>query len=241
MAAQLKAILVDVGGTLLPNGFEVTPSERAERAEALSAVLGAPLEQAVAIFDRVNADLLSSPTCTADAVVAGALAAYGCARTGDALKRARQALCVPLSHVVQPFDGAGFLLQGIRELGLACVVVSNTDLRDAEMYRRDFADFGWSGWVNTYVTSVDVGARKPDVRMFQTALGAAGAEPHQAVMVGNSELADIAPAVQLGMGAILVAVEEPPPVTTAAAACCVSLNGALELLCRWAGPVPPSP
>ena len=146
----------------------------------------------------------------------------------------RHALCVGLAGVLTPFDHADELFAGINALGLRCLVLSNTELRDAEMYRRDFTALGWAGSVDAYVTSVDVGFSKPDLRIFASALDVAGSRPSQCVMVGNSEHADIAPAIMLGMRAILVAIESPVPATTAADVCVTGLDQALQVLREWA-------
>ena len=53
-------------------------------------------------------------------------------------------------------------------------------------------------------------------------------------MVGNSEDADIAPAVRLGMRTILVAIEDPAPNRTAADACVTGLDQVLAVLRSWA-------
>ena len=52
-------------------------------------------------------------------------------------------------------------------------------------------------------------------------------------MTGNREDADIAPAVDLGMRAIRVAIEEPPPVRSAADAIATSLSDVPQILRAW--------
>lgn len=49
------------------------------------------------------------------------------------------------------------------------------------------------------VTPDDCGFRKPDVRIFRHALSLLGVEAKDAMMVGDNEAADIAPAAALGM------------------------------------------
>jgi len=58
-------------------------------------------------------------------------------------------------------------------------------------------------------------------------------------MVGNSEVNDIEPAVNLGMRSIRVAIEEPPPGRTCANVLATSLFNVARQLERWA--VRPSP
>ena len=49
------------------------------------------------------------------------------------------------------------------------------------------------------VTPDDCGVRKPDVQIFSHALSLLGVAPKDAMMIGDTEEADIAPAVALGM------------------------------------------
>jgi FMN phosphatase YigB (HAD superfamily) len=134
---------------------------------------------------------------------------------------------------LSPFHHAGELLAAIKDQGLACVIISNTWFRDAELYRLDFEAFGWGPSVDGYITSVDAGCHKPDERIFRMALQIAEAAPHRCVMVGNSEEADIVPALRLGMRAIRVAIEEPAPAVTQAGACLTSLDQVPDVLREW--------
>ena len=238
----IETVFVDVGGTLLPNGLPMTPAMWADRARALAEVLRSSGQAAASIIDAVGAEMAASPadaagdTPSAEAVIARVLAERGFARDPDTVRRALRALCAPLAGNLSPFDGAAELLSGIAGLRLRCLIVSNTTFRDAEMYRRDFEVFGWDGWVDGYVTSVDAGCPKPDERIFRLALEMAGSPPHRCVMIGNSEQADVEPALRLGMRAIRVAIEEPAPAETAANASVSGLHQALDVLEDWLAP-----
>ena len=80
---------------------------------------------------------------------------------------------------------------------------------------------------------MDLGFRKPSRRMFEAALTAAGCAPAECVVVGDSEVRDIAPAVALGMSSIRIAIENAPPPITAARAVALSLHHAARLLSQW--------
>jgi FMN phosphatase YigB (HAD superfamily) len=54
------------------------------------------------------------------------------------------------------------------------------------------------------VSSAEVGVGKPHPAIYERALEVAGVEPAQAVMVGDSPDTDIAGALALGIGAVLV-------------------------------------
>jgi FMN phosphatase YigB (HAD superfamily) len=63
---------------------------------------------------------------------------------------------------------------------------------------------GWAPWIDDAVTSIDVEHRNPARQMFDVRLRAARCEPGECVMVGDSEAADIEPAVVLGMRTLRV-------------------------------------
>lgn len=63
---------------------------------------------------------------------------------------------------------------------------------------------GLKGAFESITASCVVGCEKPDVRIFQAALTAMGAESHQAVHVGDQFLADVEGAKAAGMKAVLL-------------------------------------
>jgi putative hydrolase of the HAD superfamily len=146
----------------------------------------------------------------------------------------RRALCQPARAGVQLFPGAVQLLADIRRLGVRCVIVSNVQVRGAAEYWRDFADLGVAECIDKIVTSLDVGFRKPNPAIFEAAIRAAASDAASCVMVGNSEVKDIRPAVAMGLRAIRVAIEEPLPNTTAAHAMVDNLASVSDMLQGWA-------
>jgi len=229
----MDTVFVDVGGTLLPNELPSTAAILETRALALSAALGTEHDIASSMIETIDDALVAGPPGAADGVIAAVLAAHDFDNGASAVRKARDALCVPLSGNLSPFDYAGELLFAIKRQGLACVIVSNTTFRDAEMYRLDFDTFGWGGSIDGCITSVDAGCCKPDPRIFRLALEMAGTVPQRCVMIGNSEEADIVPALRLGMRAIRVAIEEPAPAVTQAGACVTSLDQVPDVLRAW--------
>ena len=139
-------------------------------------------------------------------------------------------MCLPALGRVEPFAGAKHLLAGVSSRGVAVVVVSNVMWRDAEAHRRDFDDLGLSEYVSGYVSSLDVGWRKPHPSFFESAVGVAGCSASECAMVGDSERNDIAPAHARGMFTVLVAIEGPPPETTVADHVARSLDEVREVL-----------
>src|SRR5207245_4602727 len=118
----------------------------------------------------------------------------------------RRALCAPASPGVALFPGAREFLEALRALDLRCVVLSNVQVRGAAEYWRDFADLGVAHLIDSVVTSLDVGFRKPHPAMFEAGVQLAGCAAGACLMVGDSEVTDIRPAVGFGMRAIRVAI-----------------------------------
>jgi HAD superfamily hydrolase (TIGR01509 family) len=230
---MLRAVLLDVGGTLWP--------EKLPPLAGIDPCLE-PLSQALPSLDSSTAlaairrylqqDDASLEQVTHRLVAAALRSLGGTPSEADAVA-VRRALCVPAVARTPLFPGAIELLTTLRNLGLRSVIVSNVEVRGAAEYRRDFADLGVAHLIDSVVTSLDVGFRKPHPAIFKSAILAAGCDATECVMVGNSEAKDIEPAVQLGMRAIRVAIEEPPPITSAADVILTDLGAVRQLIARW--------
>lgn len=103
-----------------------------------------------------------------------------------------------------PYPDTVEVLASLKTHGLHTAVVSNIafDIRPA------FRSAGADTDVDEFVLSFEVGAVKPDPRIFEITLQRLGVEPAEAVMVGDSEENDGA-ARDVGCGFILV---DPLPV-----------------------------
>src|SRR5439155_6987049 len=139
---MLRAVLLDVGGTLWPD--RLTAQVPDDRCLAQLARLLPTLEpaQALAALRAALREDDSGLAQTTHAVLGGALQRLGIA-CGDAdLIAIRRALCAPASPGVSLFPGAREFLQELRNLGLRCVVLSNVQVRGESEYWRDFGDLG---------------------------------------------------------------------------------------------------
>ena len=231
---MLRAVLMDVGGTLWPD--RLTGRLADEHCLARLAALVPELNAAaclVALRDALRADDRSLVQDT-HAVLAMALHSLGVECGPEQVVAIRRAICAPAVPGLTLFPGACELLETVRELGMRCVVLSNVQVRGAEEYWRDFADLGIVHLIDAVVTSLEVGFRKPHHAMFQVGLAVAGCLPAECVMVGDSEFKDIEPARRLGMRAIRVSVEEPPSAATCADVTATSLRQVESILCEWA-------
>lgn len=98
------------------------------------------------------------------------------------------------------YDDAIPALQACREQGLTVGLVSNLNQGGDELA----ASLGLLPHLDFTVTSHDVGAEKPDPRIFRHALARADARPEQAAHVGDQLLTDVAGAVNAGVKPVLL-------------------------------------
>jgi putative hydrolase of the HAD superfamily len=87
-----------------------------------------------------------------------------------------------------------------RARGLRLGIISNWD----ERLRPLLTDLGLARHFDSITISCEIGAEKPDARMFQAALQAAGVAAVEAVHVGDSAAEDVYGAEAAGMKAILL-------------------------------------
>ncbi|MGQ0670552.1 MAG: HAD family hydrolase [Actinomycetota bacterium] len=242
MAAALRAALIDVGGTLWPDGWHPAWDEGDPlREERLRAVLpaSAPAAEllselkAGAADDLADAERDAATTQGTDRVIRAVLARFGLESEPRLAFDVRSAMASPVPPPRFFLPGAGRFLAAARRLGLRSVILSNTFWRDSSDYRRDFEALGVSDLVDGIVTSVDVGVRKPHPAILEAGIRAGGCEASECVMVGNSEPMDVEPALAFGMRAIRVAIEEPVPDESAADAVVASLDEAADVLRAW--------
>lgn len=225
---RIRTLLIDWGGTLcaenLPPLSNLLRAERQRRFLTRFPEVSAAAA-AVACDALENAARLAG-TDNSDAPIQHCVQSLGLD-----LSAVRDCMHIPARAIVVPFPGAAELLADARTLGLSRVVVTNTAWHTRDTCQRDFVDLGLD--VDDVVTSVDAGSRKPDAKIFETALRLAQSPAHEAIYVGNDELRDISPARAMGMRTIRVAIEEPMPDSSAADAMVASLGEARERLWRW--------
>lgn len=231
--AQLKALFLDVGGTLWPDTW---PDDGRAAERVLSAVPHLPRATA----DRIVAGLRAREKELAASIEQHPLAAVHnvCVEAGLTLSTSelhdiQRAMAVPASAGTPMLPGAAELLAWAHSVRLAIVLVSNTTWRDAVGYREDLMQVGVEQYIDVIITSVDVGYRKPHEAIFQAALAASNYEAAEVVFIGDSEEKDIVPAKSLGMRTVRVAIEVPPPPTSAADAIATSLTEVQHILESW--------
>jgi putative hydrolase of the HAD superfamily len=117
---------------------------------------------------------------------------------GSGPERALEALMGSLRF--EPWEDASPTLVRLRAAGLRLVVVSNWDCSLPEV----LDGIGLGALVDAVVTSAVVGAAKPDPRIFEAALEAAGCAPGEAVHVGDSPEQDLMGAIGAGLRGLLL-------------------------------------
>jgi putative hydrolase of the HAD superfamily len=93
-------------------------------------------------------------------------------------------------------DGAAAVLTAVRAQGVRVVIVTNNIVSEQ---RRKLDRLGLTSLVDVLITSEEVGAQKPDPRIFLAALQAVTAEPVHAVMLGDAWPADVEGARGVGI------------------------------------------
>jgi FMN phosphatase YigB (HAD superfamily) len=241
----LRAALIDVGGTLLPDNLPQDPALGRLRRERLAELLPGLGPDAL---DGLLAGLL------ADARAGGRQLEQ---RTNEEIRRrlvdadpalgdcvddVRRTLARNMGWALSLFPGCREFLAAAGELGLRRILVTNTAWFDDEDWRvwRE-PELGLTGLVDGIVTSVSVGYRKPHPAMFERALELAGCSSDHCVFIGNREDLDVEPALELGMTVIRVAIHEAPTPTRAhrLVTSLAEAADALRALCVRAGPPPP--
>jgi len=106
-----------------------------------------------------------------------------------------------------PYPDVEPALRELRERGLTLVVASNWDCSLPEWLARA----GVLELVDGVVTSAEVGAAKPSPRVFVRALAIAGAEPGEALHVGDKVDNDVEGAAAAGVRGVLLQREGDPP------------------------------
>jgi HAD superfamily hydrolase (TIGR01509 family) len=102
---------------------------------------------------------------------------------GDDIRDAEKALYLAMIEEVEPLDGARDLIERLKDAGKTVVMASSAKGNEVDHYldlldARELAD--------DWTTSADVEATKPEPDLVKAALDKAGAEPGDAVMLGDT-------------------------------------------------------
>jgi putative hydrolase of the HAD superfamily len=104
----------------------------------------------------------------------------------------------------QVFPEVEDTLREAQSRGLHIGVISNWD----ERLRPLLDEIGLAHYFDSITVSCEVGAEKPDARIFQAALRVAGVAAEEAVHIGDNENEDVRGAEAVGLSAVLLARNE---------------------------------
>ncbi|HET8820162.1 MAG TPA: HAD family hydrolase [Thermoleophilaceae bacterium] len=107
----------------------------------------------------------------------------------------------------RPYPDVLPALDELRERDVTLVIASNWDCSLPDW----LAPTGIMELIDGVVTSAEVGAAKPEERVFQRALSVAGADPGEALHAGDTVGNDVEGAAAAGIRAVLVQREGEPP------------------------------
>ena len=235
--SQFGALLVDAGGTLIPDRLPEPPALRGIREQRLAALLPeldrrriAQLLDGLITYAEVAEHGVRQSTLAAIAECLSSVDSSLAGRAGDV----RLALSQTTGRD-QPFPGHRELLETASQLGLRRVLVSNTTwVSGSDWWLWRMSKLGLAGCLEGVVTSFDVGWRKPHRVIFDRALELAGCAAEACVFIGDNERKDVEPALAMGMTVIRVGIQEPPTPTRGQhfATSLEEARNALRLVCQ---------
>jgi putative hydrolase of the HAD superfamily len=232
---RLRAVLFDMGGTLVATRGDVGDPWREPVLEAIKREFG-ERDWAEELY---SADIRRPPANEphrqeTNRWLAEWLRERGEVFTDEQVERLRVAFARPLPPVFSLAAGAAEALGWCKARELAVVVVTNTVSRGDEEARGDFRRLGVSELIDHVVSSYSTGWEKPHHAIFERALGYAGASAAEGCNVGDRLDLDIAGPKAIGMRAVWVSTDAVPPDSATSPDATISsleqLPGVLE---RW--------
>ena len=190
---MLRAVLLDWGGTLVDFSWDEQLLAAGHRAGLRA--LGRESE-AEAFTERFRAELLPTLTPADDypSVLVRELGA-----SSDEVDRFLDAEYVEWTPAHALLGSAHALLDALRDRGLHLAVVANGWPEPARLTRRRIAELGVAERLDAIVLADEVGARKPDPRIFAAALDTLGVDPQDALHVGDRVDVDVLGAARAGI------------------------------------------
>ncbi|HET8569411.1 MAG TPA: HAD-IA family hydrolase [Candidatus Limnocylindria bacterium] len=185
---RFRAVLFDWGDTLFspPDAARVIADMAAERGVALAPGRAEALWEDLWTAGKAPDELAKGRDLSADAhrSVWTALFERADAEVPGLGRALYERVMDPAAWV--PYPDTGPTLRALRRRGVKVGIVSNVprDLRDV------FAKHGLRDLVDEFTHSFEVGAEKPDPRIFRAACERLGVRPEETLMVGDHPVAD---------------------------------------------------
>jgi len=199
---MIRAVLFDLDDTLVDHQYASRAALAGVR-ERFPAFQKHELDDLIAenqrILDSIHHDVALGARDVADARIERyrrlfAYAGHPDARAGAAAELHRRVYQANRRCV----EGALELMTLLRARLRVAVVTNNTVAEQTEK----LATFGFAPMVDALVTSEEIGAAKPDPRIFRAALERLSCDAHEAVMIGDAWHHDIVGATGAGIRAL---------------------------------------
>jgi putative hydrolase of the HAD superfamily len=220
-AAKLKAVLFDLGGTLLH--YHDPASDEPQRPyrrithlgfESLMRQIAAqgidvpPAEVCAPVFDRhigesIRALMPELRGGNVETPIRAALDELGIAIDDSRWSDFRAHFYNTIDTIVTPRIGAQETLAALKEAGYKIGLISNTYWA-ADMHDRHLAQFGLIDYFDVRIFSADTAHIKPHPSIFSDTLLLMNVDAPQAVYVGDRPDNDVLGAKQVGMYAVLI-------------------------------------
>jgi HAD superfamily hydrolase (TIGR01509 family) len=190
---MVEAVLFDWGETLVHFEWDDALLAAGHRAGLAAAGSG---DEAAAFTERFRAELLPAlePAGDYEALLRDELGL-----DADGVRRFLAAEHEAWAPAHSVLSTAHALLESLRGRGLRLAVVANHWPEPAWLVHGDVEALGVAERVDAVVLSGDVGARKPDPRIFEHALAELGVDATAALFVGDRLDVDVAGAAAVGM------------------------------------------
>ena len=198
----IRAVVFDAGHTLLELDYARLTAYLVSRGHDLTEAAVTDAERRA----RVRLDAERAAQATRERTGEGRYVRYLVEYLGitddaerSAIAEWRRGFNVPIGLCHQADGEAAKALQHARDLGLIVGVISNSN----GSVQRALDEAGLGANLEFVIDSKVVGVAKPDPRIFELGLRAAGTTPEETVYIGDSYFVDVVAARRVGLGAVL--------------------------------------
>jgi putative hydrolase of the HAD superfamily len=192
-----KAIVFDFGNTL---------AKSASLTEALAAVVDSEKATIAGAHIETEIDAMYKPSQRAQpdwkVIWERGFNESGLSFTPDVGRKHLEEFC----RLNETFPQVVELLSELKKMGLKLGLLSNVS-GPHDIFQKDLETRGLAKYFDSVVWSSAIGYRKPSRKAFEIVLADLDVRPKDALMIGDSEIADIEGAIKIGMDATHISKE----------------------------------